>query len=58
MEITRALDIEDHTKVVFHLKMLKESELVDQDKEKTYILTKEGEKTFTCLNIIENHLLT
>ncbi len=56
MEITRALDIEDHTKVVFHLKMLKDSEIIGQDKRKSYFLTKEGEKTLECLKILENYL--
>ena len=56
MELTRALDIEDHTKVIFHLKMLKGSELIDQDREKSYFLTREGEKTLDCLKILEGHL--
>jgi DNA-binding response OmpR family regulator len=56
MEITRALDIEDHTKIVFHLKMLKESGIIKKDKEKAYSLTKEGEKTLSCLKILEDHL--
>jgi FixJ family two-component response regulator len=56
MELTRALDIEDHTKVAFHLKMLKESGIIKKDKEKTYSLTKEGEKTLSCLKILEDHL--
>lgn len=55
MEITRALDIEDHTKVVFHLKMLKNSNIIEQDIEKTYVVTKEGEKTLDCLKILESH---
>jgi predicted transcriptional regulator len=46
MELTRALDIEDHTKVIFHLKM------------KSYFLTKGGEKTLNFLNILEGHLST
>ena len=58
MELTRALDIEDHTKVVFHLKMLKDSDLIRQDKKRTYSLTEEGEKTLNCLNILEGHLST
>jgi predicted transcriptional regulator len=58
MELTRALDIEDHTKVIFHLKMLKDSELINQDKEKSYFLTKGGEKTLNFLNILEGHLST
>lgn len=56
MEITRELGIEDHTKVVFHLKMLKESGIIEQDKDKLYFLTKEGEKTLDCLKILENYL--
>ncbi len=56
MKITRALEIEDHTKVVFHLKMLRESELIKQDKEKAYSLTKEGENALDCLKILEDHL--
>jgi len=56
MEVTKELEIEDHTKVVFHLKILKESGIIEQDKDKRYLLTKEGEKTLDCLKILENHL--
>lgn len=56
MELTRELDIEDHTKVVFHLKTLKEAGIIKQDKEKAYFLTKEGEKTMELLKVIENYL--
>jgi len=56
MEITRELDIEDHTKVVFHLKMLKEAGIIEQDKEKAYYISKEGEKIIELLKIIETHL--
>lgn len=56
MEITKELDIEDHTKVVFHLKMLKESGIIEQDKEKSYHLSEEGQKTFNCLRILEHYL--
>jgi len=56
MEMTKELEIEDHTKVVFHLKTLKEAGIVAQDKAKTYTLTKEGEKIFDCLKILENYL--
>lgn len=58
MEITRELGIEDHTKVVFHLRMLKEAGIIEQDKEKSYVITKEGEKTLDCLRILENYLST
>ncbi len=56
MEITRELGIEDHTKVVFHLKILKETGIVEQDQEKSYSLTKEGLRTFECLRTLENYL--
>ncbi|MDI6744799.1 MAG: response regulator [Thermodesulfovibrionales bacterium] len=56
MEMVRELDIDDHTKVVFHLKMLKESSLINQDKGKSYSLTGEGERILSCLNILKNYL--
>lgn len=56
MEITRSLGIEDHTKVVFHLKMLKEAGIVEQNEDKSYLLTDEGEKAFLCLKTMEQLL--
>ncbi len=56
MEITRKLDIEDHTKVVFHLKLLKESGIIKQNKEKSYFLTKEGEKMIELLKFLDSYL--
>jgi DNA-binding NtrC family response regulator len=56
MEITRELEIDDHTKVIFHLKLLKEAEFVQQDNEKTYSLTKKGTKIIDCLRTLENQL--
>ncbi|MBI1810743.1 MAG: response regulator [Nitrospirae bacterium] len=56
MEIVRELGIEDHTKVVFHLKMLKESDIIEQDTDKSYSLTEEGERILSCLKILENYL--
>ena len=56
MEITRKLDIDDHTKVVFHLKILREAGIIEQDREKLYTLSKEGMKTLECLKAME-HLL-
>ncbi|MBI5682624.1 MAG: response regulator [Deltaproteobacteria bacterium] len=61
MDITRKLGIEDHTKVVFHLKMLKDSGLIEQDNKrfkKLYTLTKEGEKIVDCLKILEDYIST
>lgn len=58
MTITKELSIEDHTKVVFHLRNLTNSGLINKDKTKVYHLTKEGERTYSCLKIIERHLLS
>lgn len=56
MEMTRELGIDDHTKVVFHLKFLKEAGIIEQDGEKTYALSREGTKTIGCLQVLENNL--
>jgi DNA-binding NtrC family response regulator len=56
METARKLDIEDHTKLLFHLKTLKEAGIIKQDKKRTYLLTKEGTKVLECLNILDNYL--
>jgi DNA-binding response OmpR family regulator len=55
MELTRALEIDDHTKVVFHLKVLRDSGILHQE-EKTYYLTKEGDEMLNALRLLENHL--
>jgi len=56
IELARELDIEDHTKVIFHLKILKECGIIEQEKDKSYSLTTKGEGTLNCLNIVESHL--
>jgi predicted transcriptional regulator len=56
METARKLDIEDHTKLLFHLKTLKEARIIKQDEKRTYLLTKEGKKVLECLNLLDNHL--
>lgn len=57
MEITRELNIEDHTKVIFHLKLLKEAGIIEQGKEeKAYVLTKEGKRAIDLLKFLENHV--
>jgi len=56
MEIARELDIEDHTKIFFHLKLLKESGIVEQGKDKFYFLTKEGERSIDLLKFLENFM--
>lgn len=56
MEFTKALDISDHTKVIFHLKSLKETHIIRQNKDRSYSLTKEGTKLYDCLTILEGHI--
>jgi DNA-binding response OmpR family regulator len=57
MSITRELEIEDHTKVLFHLKSLKESGIISQNEEKSYYLTSEGKKIVECLILLNKYLL-
>jgi len=56
METARKLEIEDHTKLIFHLKILKEAGIIKQNKKRNYLLTKEGKKVLECLNILNNYL--
>ena len=56
MDITRHLEISDHTKVNFHLKNLKYHNLVSQDREKAYYLTPEGEKMMDCLSLLSQRI--
>ena len=55
-EIAKELDIEDHAKVMFHLQLLKRAKLIEQDKQKVYSLTVEGEKLHDYLKLLERHL--
>ncbi len=52
MDITRKLDIVDHTKVNFHLKVLKDAALLEQDGRKYYQLSAKGKKVIECLDSI------
>lgn len=52
-EITKALGIEDHTKALFHLRMLRDSGFIRQGKQKEYSLTRQGARAMECLNILE-----
>jgi predicted transcriptional regulator len=58
MDITRKLGVSDHTKVNFHLKVLKEADLIEQDSSKIYSLTGEGKKVLDCLNVVVKSLTT
>lgn len=56
MEIARSLEIKDHTKVNFHLKMLKESNVITQDENRAYILSDFGQRLADCLIMFINTL--
>lgn len=56
MDITRTLGISDHTKVGFHLKNLKASSLITQNREKIYRLTPQGKKIFDCLHLLAKRI--
>ncbi len=58
MDIARKLGIEDHTKVNFHLKVLKKANLIEQDVKKIYFLTKTGRKVIDCLDVVVKNLTT
>lgn len=50
MDIARHLGIEDHTKMNFHLKLLRGADLVGQDEHKYYVLTQQGVRIMACLS--------
>jgi len=52
MDMTRKLNIDDHTKVNFHLKSLKDAHLIEQDRRKNYQLSAKGKKIVTCMSSI------
>lgn len=54
MDIARRLEIEDHTKVNFHLKVLKEAELIEQDEKRGYKLSPTGKSTVDCLHTMSH----
>ena len=56
MDITRTLGIRDHTKVNFHLKNLKNNNLICQNREKSYRLTSQGEKIIECLQVLSKRI--
>jgi DNA-binding NtrC family response regulator len=57
MDFVRELNITDHTKVLFHLKILKEAGVIEQGPDKLYFLANQGKKTLACLQVLEKHLL-
>lgn len=56
MEIARSLEIGDHTKVNFHLKVLKKSNVITQDEKRAYMLSDFGHHVAECLTMFVNTL--
>lgn len=56
MDIARSLGVSDHTKINFHVKMLRDAELLCQDERKFYHLTRAGEKLVDCLEQLTQNL--
>jgi DNA-binding NtrC family response regulator len=57
-EIAQGLDLTDRTKVLFHLKKLQDSGLVQYDNDHTYSLTIVGDISLECLKVMESHLFS
>jgi len=58
MEIAHNLKIEDHTKVNFHLKVLKESDVIKQNENRAYMLSDFGQRVAECLTMFVNTLIS
>ena len=56
MDICRRLKIDDHTKMNFHLKVLKEAGFLTQDDRKLYNLTPQGLQAMECARLIDKKL--
>jgi DNA-binding response OmpR family regulator len=56
MDLARSVEVDDHTKMNFHLKILKEAGLVRQDPRKLYSLSAEGKRVIECLQVMAHHL--
>lgn len=52
-EIQRRLGIEDATKLNFHMRVMREHKIIEQDREKFYMLTPVGKKLFEALRSAE-----
>lgn len=56
MDLARRLGIEDHTKMNFHLKILRKAGFIEQDVRKFYLLSTEGRRIVTCIQIFTSNL--
>jgi len=52
-EIQRRLGIEDATRLNFHMRVMKVHKIIEQDREKFYMLTTSGKKLFEALRNVE-----
>jgi len=56
MDLVRKLGVSDHTKVNFHLKVLREAGFLEQDADKRYRLTDTGRRTAASLSSMVDEL--
>lgn len=56
MDLVRTLGVEDHTKVSFHLKVLKEAGFIEQNPARQYVLTAVGARAADCLELFSRGL--
>jgi DNA-binding response OmpR family regulator len=56
MDICRKLELTDHTKMNFHLKILKEADFLDQDDNKIYLVTSLGTQVLGCMRTLMKKL--
>lgn len=52
-ELLKTLSITENAKIAFHLKMLKDANIIEQNSEKLYKLTKNGLKVCESLQLVE-----
>lgn len=55
-DIKRALGISDHTKVLFHLRTMMESGIIQKSEDRYYVLTEKGRHVLSCLNEFSERL--
>jgi len=56
MDLCRKLELADHTKMNFHLKILKEAGFLNQDENKLYMLTSLGTQVMGCVRFLMKKL--
>jgi len=56
MDLVRTLEVGDHTKVNFHLKVLLKAGFIEHGPDKTYALTTAGRRAAGCLSFISKSL--